>query len=183
MAFSLLPCQHQTRPGGLKRWLCRSIKRENWSQKRSMKARYTLFRYCPVSHIVNTSVKSFKSFAGSVQEYTVLGDVERSLLLSCTCSDYFRNKIPCKHMYLVARVFDIFEIRYTPDPEPDQNSVANNGDVSKGPDNMSKDYPPVPAFIPPNVRLLIHMQRAQELELRKRKHEQERLQRLSMSVM
>ncbi|KAI8603710.1 hypothetical protein EDD21DRAFT_351606 [Dissophora ornata] len=38
---------------------------------------------------------------------------------------------------------------------------------------MNMDNPPVPAFIPPNARLLIHVQRAQELELRKRKHENE----------
>ncbi|KAF8923160.1 hypothetical protein BGZ58_003287, partial [Dissophora ornata] len=37
--------------------------------------------------------------------------------LSCKYPNYFKNKMTCKHMYLVARVFDIFEIRYEPDPE------------------------------------------------------------------
>ncbi|KAF9364247.1 hypothetical protein BGX34_002118 [Mortierella sp. NVP85] len=42
-----------------------------------------------------------KSFTKPRMEYTVDVDLERSLLLSCSCADHITHRIPCKHMYLV----------------------------------------------------------------------------------
>lgn len=115
-----------------------------------------------------------RSFTGLGLEYTVAVDVERSLLLSCTCADYVKHKIPCKHMYLVARLFDVFEICYTPDREPPQDdNVDNGGDGQDGHDAMDDNDPPVQAFVPLNVQLLLQAERAKEREARKRKHEEE----------
>ncbi|KAI8359346.1 hypothetical protein B0O80DRAFT_440063, partial [Mortierella sp. GBAus27b] len=45
-----------------------------------------------------------KSFGGSGEEYSVAVDVESGLLLSCSCPDHTKHRIPCKHMYLISRV-------------------------------------------------------------------------------
>ena len=91
-------------------------------------------------------VKFFK------EEYSVAVDTERNWLLSCTCPDYAKNVIPCKHMYLVARLSDIFKIRYTPDheqPQPRLENVINNeGDDQLGHGAMEGNLPPIPANFP-----------------------------------
>ncbi|GAB5585490.1 hypothetical protein Unana1_00390 [Umbelopsis nana] len=109
-----------------------------------------------------------KSFTGSGLEYVVDIDVERSLLLSCTCADYFKNGIPCKHLYLIVRIFNVFEIKYTPDPEP-----ALRGEDDNNNDQLDQENdPPLPAIIPPRVQLLIQAERAKEREALKRKREE-----------
>ena len=51
--------------------------------------------------------------------------METGLLLSCSCEDYDRHRIPCKHLYLVQRVYNVFEINYdsAPLPEPAHDSM------------------------------------------------------------
>ncbi|KAF9979953.1 hypothetical protein BGZ75_009025 [Mortierella antarctica] len=94
--------------------------------------------------------------------------MERSLLLSCTCPDHLKHKIPCKHLYLVERIFDVFEVKHTPDPDPEDNVVENDQD-----DFAVGNSPPITESIPINVQLLLRAQRAQEQELRRRKREEE----------
>ncbi|KAF9934067.1 hypothetical protein BGZ67_004024 [Mortierella alpina] len=109
-----------------------------------------------------------KSFTRAELEYTITVSMERSLLLSCTCPDHLKHKIPCKHLYLVKRIFDVFEVKHTPDPDPEDNVVENDQD-----DFAVDINPPIPESIPINVQLLLRAQRAQEQELRKRKREEE----------
>ncbi|KAF9898841.1 hypothetical protein BX616_003548, partial [Lobosporangium transversale] len=57
-----------------------------------------------------------KSSADSGVEYFVAADVEKGLLQSCSCPDYVRHRIPCKHMYLVSRTYDDVDVQYTAAP-------------------------------------------------------------------
>lgn len=54
-------------------------------------------------------------------------DMAKNLLLSCSCFDYFRHKIPCKHMYLVQRIHGDLGIKYSADAVPN-SEVTSNGD-------------------------------------------------------
>ncbi|KAF8959010.1 hypothetical protein BGZ46_001844, partial [Entomortierella lignicola] len=110
-----------------------------------------------------------KSFSGSGIEYTIMADIPDSLLISCSCPDNVNNKILCKHLYLVARVTDIFEIRYIQIIRDNQRNTAYNNDDS-GDDIL--DDPPVPDFIPNKVRALIFTRRAQDREEKKKKREE-----------
>ena len=118
-----------------------------------------------------------KSFKEAGLEYSVAVDTERNWLLSCTCPDYVKNTIPCKHMYLVARLFDISKIRYTPDHEQLkprlENVNSNEGDDRLGHGAMEDNIPPIPADFPLNVQMLLQAERAKEWEAKKRKHEEE----------
>ena len=94
-----------------------------------------------------------KSFKEADLECSVAVDTERNWLLSRTCPDYVKNVIPCKHMYLVAQLSDIFKIRYRPDheqPQPRLENVNNNeGDDQLGHGAMEGDLPPILAnFLP-----------------------------------
>ncbi|KAF9908070.1 hypothetical protein BX616_000247 [Lobosporangium transversale] len=57
-----------------------------------------------------------KSSEESGVEYSVAADVERGLLQSCSSPDYVRQKIPCKHMCLVSRIYDGFDVQYAAAP-------------------------------------------------------------------
>ena len=132
-----------------------------------------VIRKCTIQRRILTNILWLqfivKSFTGSGLEYVVDIDVERSLLLSCTCADYFKNGIPCKHLYLIVRIFNVFEIKYTPDPEP-----ALRGEDDNNNDQLDQESdPPIPAIIPPRVQLLIQAERAKEREALKRKREEE----------
>jgi uncharacterized Zn finger protein len=67
-----------------------------------------------------------KSFAESGAEYFVVIDKERKLLLSCSCADYVQHKIPCKHFYLIVRVYLEVKINYIYEPEQVQDTVDIN---------------------------------------------------------
>ncbi|KAF8923992.1 hypothetical protein BGZ58_002311, partial [Dissophora ornata] len=71
-----------------------------------------------------------KSFTSTGIEYSVHVDVERSLLLSCSCGDYSKHRIPCKHLFLVSRIYELFKINYTSELEPTQDTVDIIGDMA-----------------------------------------------------
>ncbi|KAG0195928.1 hypothetical protein BGX28_000358 [Mortierella sp. GBA30] len=150
------------------------------SYDKQRKAKAMALRFDQALELVNGRLEEskfmVKSFTGSSLEYDVAVDIERNLLLSCSCADYIRHRIPCKHFYLIVRIFNIFEIKYTPDPEPTRDDGIDdnsNDQITQDPNTMDGTYPPLPAIIPPHIQLLIQAERAKEREAQKRKREEE----------
>ncbi|KAF9373592.1 hypothetical protein CPB97_000441, partial [Podila verticillata] len=73
-----------------------------------------------------------RSFANNAQEYIILVDTPRALLLSCTCPDYKKRQRPCKHLYLADHVFEHLRVNFYIDQQLPCNHIAmihnnNNG--------------------------------------------------------
>ncbi|KAI8601845.1 hypothetical protein EDD21DRAFT_353285 [Dissophora ornata] len=130
------------------------------------------------------SKASVKSFATASKEYTIGLDVAAKQLLSCTCTDFEKHQIACKHLYLVERVYEFFHIKHisdrtlpvsSRDRDIQQNgqqrswrgSTVTAGDIDKD------DQPLIPRFFPPFVREHMTLKRAREREEAKHKREDE----------
>lgn len=107
-----------------------------------------------------------KSFTGSGEEYTVTVD-ERYLLRSCSCPDYVKQKMPCKHMYLVQRVYQGLTLEQHNGPihiKPARAQETTDVD--------SKIAPPPESIISPHLLRQLEAERAKEREQKKRKTEE-----------
>ncbi|KAI8357387.1 hypothetical protein B0O80DRAFT_496160 [Mortierella sp. GBAus27b] len=93
--------------------------------------------------------------------YSVAIDTARSLLLSCTCLDHDRHKIPCKHMYLVQRVYSNLKVKHCTDLVPFQQTAVNN------------DYfgPPLQSVLSRNLSLQLEAARAESEAAKKRERD------------
>ncbi|KAF9402385.1 hypothetical protein BGZ94_004944, partial [Podila epigama] len=61
------------------------------------------------------------------------------------------SRRPCKHMYLLDRLFKVFQINYFLNPEPADNIEDDNGQ-----DNMDEErLSPIPEHFPPPVMQLL----------------------------
>ncbi|KAG0354591.1 hypothetical protein BGZ54_001585 [Gamsiella multidivaricata] len=67
-------------------------------------------------------VRSFKTVD---THYIVKIKRDKGLIVSCSCFDYIRNWIPCKHMYLAEQVFRPYnvEVQQVPDQFPEEPDV------------------------------------------------------------
>ncbi|KAK3821219.1 MAG: hypothetical protein J3Q66DRAFT_332843 [Benniella sp.] len=108
-----------------------------------------------------------KSFTGSGEEYTVTVDVERYLLRSCSCPDYVKQKMPCKHMYLVQRVYQGLTLEQHNGPTHTKPARAQETT-----DVDSKIALPPESIISPHLLRQLEAERAKEREQRKRKTEE-----------
>jgi len=55
-------------------------------------------------------------------------EVRSQWLVECSCPDYSRHRIPCKHMYLVSRIYPQFRVKY-----------GTDGDINRIGDSLSND--------------------------------------------
>ncbi|KAK3811035.1 MAG: hypothetical protein J3Q66DRAFT_350829 [Benniella sp.] len=133
---------------GLRGWILR--KQKAWSTR----ARTTMYFMV-------------KSFTGSGEEYTVTVEVERYLLRSCSCPDYVKQKMPCKHMYLVQRVYQGLTLEQHNGPAHTKPARAQETT-----DVDSKIALPPESIISPHLLRQLEAERAKEREQRKRKTEE-----------
>ncbi|KAF9535998.1 hypothetical protein EC957_000966, partial [Mortierella hygrophila] len=86
------------------------------------------------------------SFTTPNVKYAVSADAQAARLLSCTCPDYVRHKMPCKHMYLVSRIYNSMDISYdgsdmfVRDEGVTDDDINNGGEVDD--DESSEDEIP-----------------------------------------
>ena len=81
--------------------------------------------------------------------------VDFLFLLSCTCDDYVRYKEPCRHMYLVPRIYNDIEISY----EGNVETVGLEATVSDNELDI-----PLENLLSPRLLLLLQKQRAETRE-------------------
>ncbi|KAI8601364.1 hypothetical protein EDD21DRAFT_374660 [Dissophora ornata] len=110
-----------------------------------------------------------KSFTQPGAEYSVFVDMNRVLLLSCSCEDYVQQKLPCKHMYLVPRVYVDLEIKYGGDPILPQEPQETQEAIGVGQDFE----PPLGSTLSPHLVLQLQATRAEHQEAQKRAREEE----------
>ncbi|KAF9579394.1 hypothetical protein BGW38_004359, partial [Lunasporangiospora selenospora] len=79
-------------------------------------------------------------------------DPNFSYLYSCTCNDYIRNKEPCKHMYLVPKIFQDTKISYEGEPS------------LPVPKEMSPSGVSLENMLSPQLQLVLQKQRAEKME-------------------
>ncbi|KAK3804606.1 MAG: hypothetical protein JOS17DRAFT_670160, partial [Linnemannia elongata] len=60
----------------------------------------------------------------SNMKYSISANVDSMLLFSCTCAEYIRHKVPCKHMYLVSRLYSGMEVCFNGDPTLAQELIS-----------------------------------------------------------
>ncbi|KAF8933452.1 hypothetical protein BGZ58_006341 [Dissophora ornata] len=99
------------------------------------------------------------SFANANASYSVCSNNDFTRIVSCTCADYCRHQIPCKHMYLVQRLHKRIKISYAGDlafePAADQEHYDQHVEFL-GPD--------LEAGLSPFLRLQLDRKRAAEQE-------------------
>ncbi|KAI8594609.1 hypothetical protein EDD21DRAFT_393290, partial [Dissophora ornata] len=80
--------------------------------------------------------------------------MDRSLLLSCSCPDYVKHRLPCKHMYLVPRIYSDVDISY-------EGHVETVSPVAAVSDTLDI---PLENMLSPRLLLLLQKQRAETRE-------------------
>lgn len=103
-----------------------------------------------------------KSFTVPKKEYSVGVDLERGLVLSCSCTDHTTHRIPCKHMYLVARIYTFLEIGY-------------RGPMHANPRREEKTNIDVTFSLPPESIISPHLLRQLEAERTKEREQKKRM--------
>lgn len=108
-----------------------------------------------------------KSFTGSEAEYSVAVDVEKSHILSCTCPDQTRHKLPCKHMYLVSRIYEDLNVRIRGGP------MRANPDRTQETGGIDERFMPSPeSVISSHLLQQLQAARAKDMEEKKRRREE-----------
>ncbi|KAK3805237.1 MAG: hypothetical protein JOS17DRAFT_768795 [Linnemannia elongata] len=95
-----------------------------------------------------------RSFSGPNESHSVCTDEDFACLYSCTCGDYTRYKEPCKHMYLVTRIYNDIEISYEGEPSLSKESATDENRL-----NLSLE-----TLLSPQLLLLLQRQRAEKRE-------------------
>ncbi|KAF9992744.1 hypothetical protein BGZ80_008428, partial [Entomortierella chlamydospora] len=71
-----------------------------------------------------------KSFTKLDLRYTLSVDVEKGIILNCDCDDFAKRCRPCKHMFLIDRMYDRLRIEYPRQPEiPESKEASAIGDM------------------------------------------------------
>lgn len=108
--------------------------------------------------------------------YYVRTDEEFTVITACRCNYYAQHQVPCKHMYLTAKVYKGMEISYKGESyEIDHLQVQTiQNDFEHSPD--STPPPSLEKTLSPAILLLLHRQRAEKAEQKRitRENEQER---------
>ncbi|KAF8941876.1 hypothetical protein BGZ47_007078 [Haplosporangium gracile] len=92
------------------------------------------------------------SFTTCDVKYAVSANAQVTCLLSCTCPDYVRHKVPCKHLYLVSRNYNNMDISYNGivmvlrDEGVIDEDINNGGGVDD--DESSEDDIPAAGVLP-----------------------------------
>ncbi|KAF8928752.1 hypothetical protein BGZ47_001453 [Haplosporangium gracile] len=79
------------------------------------------------------------SFTAPNVKYAVHANAKVTCFLTCTCPDYIRHKIPCKYLYLPARVYNSPDISHDGSDKAVQNAGASNDGGNNGDDIDSED--------------------------------------------
>ena len=106
-----------------------------------------------------------RSFTGSYVEHSVAVDFERYLILSCTCADQTKHKMPCKHMYLVSRIYRFLDVGYRAGP------MLTNPERTQS-DNDESFNSSLESAISPQLLQQLQVARAEDREEKKRKREE-----------
>lgn len=115
------------------------------------------------------------SFTAPNIKYIVSANAEAIQLLSCTCASYVRHSVPCKHLYLVSRMYNDMKICYNGIAVPSQNPTipadhCEDGDVS---DDSDDDLSPrLKAILSPSIVLQLEKARAEKKEAVKKSQEE-----------
>ncbi|KAK3819330.1 MAG: hypothetical protein J3R72DRAFT_497555, partial [Linnemannia gamsii] len=119
------------------------------------------------------------SFTTPDVKYTVSVDAQAARLLSCTCPDYVRHKMPCKHLYLVSRIYNSMDISYDGSDmflrdEDVTDDDMNNGSEVDDDDSSEDEIPAAWRVIVPLVVLQMELARAEKKAERRKLRESER---------
>ncbi|KAK3835443.1 MAG: hypothetical protein J3R72DRAFT_451572, partial [Linnemannia gamsii] len=108
------------------------------------------------------------SFTTPDVKYTVSVDAQAARLLSCTCPDYVRHKMPCKHLYLVSRIYNSMDISY------DGSDMFSTDEGRRRYDSSEDEIPAAWRVIVPLVVLQMELARAEKKAERRKLRESER---------
>ena len=89
--------------------------------------------------------------------YSVVANKAYSHLVSCSCDDFTRHKIPCKHMYLTLRIYLGMRIPYDGEGDLDGKEEVKQ--------DLDCRIPSLESTLPKQIRLLLQRQRAERKEL------------------
>ncbi|KAF8956671.1 hypothetical protein BGZ46_002339 [Entomortierella lignicola] len=82
-----------------------------------------------IAENLNEGYLLVKSFTKLDVRYTLSVDVEQGIILNCDCNDFIKRCRPCKHMFLIDRIYDRLRIEYPRRPEmPDFKEISAIGD-------------------------------------------------------
>ncbi|KAI7821001.1 hypothetical protein BC939DRAFT_216583 [Gamsiella multidivaricata] len=104
-----------------------------------------------------------KSFVRADVSYIVRHNNDVTSIVSCSCADYCLHLIPCKHMYLVQRLYKSVRVSYSGEPAIEsaiEPAVAQEQHVQ----NMDFFGPDLEAGLAPLLRLQLDRKRAAEQE-------------------
>jgi hypothetical protein len=117
------------------------------------------------------------SLAASNIKYIVSANAEATQLLPCTCASYVQHSVPCKHLYLVSRMYNDMKICYDGIAVPSQKSSiptdhCDDGDIS---DDSGHDLSPrLKAILSPSLVLQLEKARAEKKEAARKARSSER---------
>ncbi|KAF9984145.1 hypothetical protein BGZ79_005634, partial [Entomortierella chlamydospora] len=100
-----------------------------------------------------------KSFVAVDTTYSVHSSNDITSVVSCTCNDYCQHQIPCKHMYLVQRVYKGMKVSYAGD-------LAFGPAIVQGRQDQNTEFfqHDLEAGLAPFLRLQLDRKRAAEQE-------------------
>ncbi|KAF9346475.1 hypothetical protein BGX26_002012, partial [Mortierella sp. AD094] len=105
----------------------------------------------------------------SADLYSVSSNNSFTNIFSCTCADYGRHQIPCKHMYLAQRVYRSAQISYVGEPALAQEQDNQSVEIDRSLDFLG---PNLEAELLPTIRLALEKTRAEVQEAKKVAREQ-----------
>ncbi|KAI8603270.1 hypothetical protein EDD21DRAFT_42873 [Dissophora ornata] len=127
---------------------------------------------------------SVGSFTTPGINYSISTDPGFTRLLSCTCVSYNKHRVPCKHLYLVLRIYIHMRICYDGSVEPHLalngsglfGGDDDNGDNGDGGDSSDDELPArLKLMLNPSIIAQLSKARAEKKEAARKEREAEQV--------